>query len=260
MNDTTDMKAHVDQLEDQVRDARATKREQEKELRRLDTKLHYSPNDEESQMKRDALVDTLTETDEQLGELSGQLQQAQQRLHRAQVAAERERLREQADGYHFDVPDDDPVLACEMLAAIADRLQYRFCSSQGYFEYLTGQLYGNPGGTDKAMQIGTDDDPNPEIGRDLIDKHSRLVAERDYIQTLRFAVEEEFKAKAENIPEDSTYKPQLLRRSDQEVFNAIEERRDRRFAEQREANQRTREAAKDFTRSVDMEVYRPTVN
>lgn len=255
--DTTEMKHEVDRLQSELRDARSKKKDMEKNLRRINTKMHYSGETEELTAERDAIVDALTDHDEHLAQLTEQYEQAEKDLHRAQVEMERERLANQATGYHFSVPDDDPIVGCQMLSAIADRLQYQFLSSQGYYEYLCGQIYGNRAGTDHEGMASPEDHPNPEIARTDLDRLEEIRAQREYLQTLRFAVEAEFNKMAENIPEDATYRPQLLRRSDHQVLDDIERRRERRFEQQREQREAAQATARDFTRSVDLNVYQP---
>lgn len=255
--DTTEMKTEVDRLESELRDARSKKKEMEKNLRRIKTKIHYSGETEELVSEKDAIVDALTEHDEHVATLAEQYEQAEKDLNRAQVEMERERLSNEATGYHFSVPDDDPILGCQMLAAIADRLQYQFLSSQGYYEYLCGQIYGNRAGTDHEGQASPEDHPNPEIARTDVEQLENIRAQRDLQQTLRFAVERAFNEMAEKIPEDSNYRPQLLRRTDHQVLDDIEKRREQRFERQREQREAAQATARDFTRSVDLNVYVP---
>ncbi len=254
--DTTEMKAEVDRLESELRDARSKKKDMEKNLRRINTKMHYSGETEELTAEKDAIVDALTEHDEHLAHLGEQYEQAEKDLHRAQVEMERERLASQATGYHFSVPDDDPIVGCQMLSAIADRLQYQFLSSQGYYEYLCGQIYGNRAGTDDGTN-GPEDHPNPEIARTDLDRLEEIRAQREYLQTLRFAVETAFNQMAEDIPEDAQYRPQLLRRTDHQVLEDIERRKEKKFEAQREQREAAQATARDFTRSVDLNVYKP---
>ncbi len=257
MSEVDTLKQTVDQVETDLRHAKAHKQDLEKQIKRLDTKMHYSPDNDDLKVEREGLIDSVTEVAERIEDLHGQFERAHRELREAQIEMERERLESESTDYYFSVPDEDAVLACQMLSGIADRLQYQFCSSQGYYETLCGRIYGNQMGTDQAIAWGTADDPNPEISQDDINELERLQNQRDYIQKLRFAVEREFRKHEAEIPSDSTFRPQLLRRSDQEVLRQIEQRREQRFAEQQEQRRQAQQAAGEFSRAVDMSVYQP---
>lgn len=257
MSKVDTLKTNVDQIQHDLRSAKSHKQDLEKQLKRLDTKIHYSPDAEELKTERESIVDSITEVSEKVDELHTQYGEAEKALRQAQVEMERERLESESTDYYFSVPDEDPIIACQMLSGAADRLQYQFCSSQGYYETLCGRIYGNQAGTDQAISWGTADDPNPEISQDDISELNRLQEQRDYIQKLRFACEREFRKHEAEIPSDSTFRPQLLRRSDQEVLRQIEQRREERFAAQQQQRREAQKAAGEFSRAVDMAVYQP---
>lgn len=257
--DTTEAKTKVDELSQSVRSMQSQKQDLEKQLKRVDTKLHYTPKDEDAKTERGAIVDSLTDTAEQLETLQQQLNEAQTALTQAQITQERERLASEATGYEheFSLPGDDPIIECQMWSAVADKLQYLFCSTQGYYEALCGRVYGNQAGTDQAIGYGTTDDPNPEIASSDINELERIQTQRDYIQKLRFAVEAKYNKAEAEIPADSTFRPTLLRRSDQEVLRQIEQRREERFARQQEERRAAQEESAGFSRRVDLSVYQP---
>lgn len=218
------------------------------QYKRIETKSRYRQS-EELDAEMEAAVDAIADAEADLEALQEQYQEQERERLEQMRAQERERLQEKAQGFTFQVPDDDPVLACTMLAAIAQRLQYDFCRMQGPYEALTAKVYGRgPNGEGNGEQTGTHSDPSYEFNRSDVDKLDNLRERREYVQTLRFAVAKHFEAMKEKIPEDASFIPQLYSQSDEERYRILEERNAQRFAEQQEARRKAGESMKEFTR------------
>lgn len=129
----------------------------------------------------------------------------------------REELEAEAAEYHFDIPNDDPVVHCLMLSAIAENLQYQFISGKPYFHRLIDRVHNREqeDGSDKGY---TDEDAlNPEINYDDIARLDDMRNRRRYIQMLRLTIEREFNLAMEAWPPDVNFTPKLLRRNDAEL-------------------------------------------
>ena len=214
------------------------------ELRKLRTKREYIGGDD-IDADIDALVDAVVSQEQEVEQLREQYKQQ-----------ESERLAEKAHGYEFTVPDNDPLLGCMMLAAVAQRLQYEFCRSQGPYESLTYRVYGpsrNPQNNDgpggNGSGVGDHSDPNYELNATDVDKHEQMRERREYIQTLRMSVAQHFEAMKEELPEDAPFVPTLYRESDEQLVQKLEQKSAERYQQQQEERRQAAEQMKEFTRS-----------
>ena len=251
------MNHDIEQLQTALLARHKQLKEAKRDLRSAETKLKYSPDRQDLKDEVDLALDTIGELEVGIGELQEEIVEAE-RMQRIEAASKlREQAIEESDNLHFAVPDDDPILACQMLAAVAERLQYQYCSMQGYYESLIGKVYlarrfGEDGG-----HYGGTDDPAPEISRSDIDELDRIEKQRGHILSCRFAVERSFRKAEENIPADSSYRPVLLRKNDEQRAQELADMRERRWQQQREQQKAAKEVATSFHRDVDLTVYRP---
>lgn len=237
---THDQKIH--NLRKQLKDLNA-------QYRRLEIKARYKQSEELDQ-EMDAVTDSIADTEAEL-EAAIEAKREADQAHQEEVKrAERERLAEKAQGFSFVVPDDDPLLACTMLGAIGQRLQYEFCRSQAPYESLTAKVYGrNADGSGNNGDAGTHSDPSYEFNRDDVDKLDQMRDRREYLQTLRMAAYKHFEAMKDQLPEDTPFIPTFQRQTDDQLVRQLEERQQQRWAEQQEARRQAGEAVRDYTRT-----------
>lgn len=222
-----------------------------RQMRALEVKRKYRPNDEDLSIEIDAVIDAITDQEMAVEALQELISEEKEALAREQASKERERLTERSRGYTFTVPDDDAILGCQMLAAIAQQLQYEFCRTQGPYEALNARIYNRRAGEEDGAgaNTGTHADPNYELNRSDVDKLDQLAARRDYVQTLRFSVATHFEAMKEKIDPDASFIPTMLRQTDAQRFEDLEKRSYERFTQQLDERRKAGEAARSFTRN-----------
>lgn len=240
----------------EIHDLQNTARKLKKQHKVLETKVRYRPESDELQAEIEAIVDAIAENDADIEAVLEEKQKHDTQLRKEQVKAERKRHLDEAKNYAFSVPNDDPLLACSMLAAIANQLQYEFVRMQGPYEGLSAKVYTRRAGEEDGpgAVAGTHADPNYEINRSDLDKLDQMRERRDFIMTLRFAVKRDFEAARSELPEDVPFIPQLLRQTDEERFASIEERQRDRWLAQVEERKAAGEVARTFGRQ-DLQVF-----
>lgn len=246
----------LNEAKQHVRSDRANIKELQKVLAKANSKLKHQPDSSEYQAERDAAVEQIADAEYLLQEHIQEVQDIETRMTEQQIRHRRDELLEQAKHYSISVPMDNPIVACQMLSAIASNLQYQYCSSRDYYESLLARAHGGRQfGTETGGEIS--DAPVPEVGADLQDQIDDLRQRREYIQMLRFVAEREFKHAEAEIPADSNFQPKLLFRTDAEVYEMIDRRNEERMEQRRREREQAKEAIQSFDRRVEDSTYVP---
>lgn len=225
------------------------------ELTRLDTRRKYLPGDRKLGKARKLLAAEVAELELNLKSLKERSQFAHTEHDRLLLERRQRELIEESKDSPFIIPDQDPLVALVVAAAICESLQYQYVSGSRYYHWLIDQC--SRGADGEVARGDTDNSAGvPEIENQWNDKLDDMRARREYLMTLRISAERTFLELLPRLPADAPFKPKMLRRSDEELEAQLEQRNAAKWQAKQAERRAVGSAEHDHARKED-KIYKP---
>lgn len=258
MNQTDELRIQHEELKQQEKSTRHHFYYCNSEAKRYAARVRLIPDDEDAVVKAAQFKEDTTKAKQAHDDICAALVDLQHQLDSLDAEQRRAVLALHAGNMDFDIPNDDPFFEALMLTGVASSLQYWYVNTTSYYEHLIRESYTRT--SDDGQDTGGigEDKPNPEIVRDALDKVEELRSQREYVQTLRFSVEQAYNAAVAKMPDDARFIPKLVQRSDDQLADFLDQRK----GKARKSRVDSRQAAIDksiaMARKAD-EDYKPTI-